>query len=100
MRLIMGPRVKPEDDEGRCPGSRLGANSASSWVLATLPCLASAAWQAFAGGMVALSDRFSIFGEVRFQSAFGEVDVTDSSSTYPVEYNRTVALIGLRVTTD
>ncbi|MEX1180756.1 MAG: hypothetical protein WEB63_08110 [Cucumibacter sp.] len=50
--------------------------------------------------MVALSDRFSIFGEVRFQSAFGEVDVTDSSSTYPVEYNRTVALIGLRVTTD
>lgn len=59
------------------------------------------AWggQIFAGVSFDLTENVSLFGEARYQTAFGDVSVTDSGplGTYDVGFARTAVLAGIRV---
>lgn len=60
----------------------------------------SAAGQVFAGASLDLTSNFSIFGEARYQTAFGYVRATDSVTTYNIGFSRTAFLGGIKVSTE
>lgn len=53
--------------------------------------------QVFAGADFGLTDNLSIFGEVRYQTAFGDIEVTDTIGPYDVGYSSTSVLVGLKL---
>jgi opacity protein-like surface antigen len=53
--------------------------------------------QVFAGVGTTLADNISLFGELRYQSAFGDVAVEESGGYgYDLEFARTSVLVGLK----